>query len=297
MKILITGATGFIGSELTSHLLSEGHSVVVVTRDIDAAQRRLGAKPEFISCDLNKTPLSAAEYKGIEGVVNLAGESIQGRWSEEKKSRILKSRTSVAHNLLKNLPPTVKVLVTASAQGFYGDRGDEKLTEASSAGSGFLAEVCQSWESEFQNHSGARLVILRLGMVIAPGGGAFGKMLPLFKKNLGAVLGDGRQWMSCISLFDLVRIFSGALSDERYEGVVNAVCESPIRNAQFTKDLCQKLKVLRLPPVPAFFLKVGLGEMSDLVLFSTRVIPEKLQSLGYNFSDPDFTSMLDRYVD
>ena len=292
----MTGATGFIGSQLTVQLLQEGHSLVLVTRDVAAAQRKFGDKPEFIECDLNKNALSTSDFKNVQAVINLAGESIQGRWTAEKKSRIMQSRTNVAQNLLKNIPPSVKTLITVSAQGIYGDRSSEELTEESSPGEGFLAEVCKAWEAQFQNVP-SRLVILRLGMVLAPEGGALKKLLSLFRKNLGAVLGDGRQWMSCISLHDLIRILSAALTDENYVGVINAVNESPVTNDQFTKLLCKKLDVLQLPRVPAFFLKAALGEMSDLVLSSLKVYPRKLNELGFKFADPKVTDIFNRYLD
>ena len=296
MKILLTGATGFIGTELVRHLLAEGHELKVITRNRAAAQNHLGAKPEFIEHDLNESPLQTNDFHTVDAVINLAGESIQGRWTAEKKNRIMQSRKNVADNLLRNLPKTVSTLITVSAQGIYGDRGAEILTENSSAGEGFLAEVCKNWEAQLREFKGNRLVILRLGMVLAPQGGALKKLLGIFRKNLGAALGDGRQWMSFISLNDLVHIFSEALANESYAGVINVVTDQPITNKDFSAELCRHLHVLQLPRVPAFVLKLSLGEMSELVLSSQRVSPDMLKKLKFKFNEPGLVDVFNRYL-
>jgi ligand-binding SRPBCC domain-containing protein len=186
--------------------------------------------------------------------------------------------------------------VTASAQGIYGDRGDEELTESSSLGSDFLSEVCKAWEKPFHDLASKaqkpRTVILRIGVVLSQRGGALKKLISLFQKNLGASLGTGDQWMSWISLKDLVEVFFQSVTDPQYEGVLNAVQPAPIQNAEFTKCLCQNLNSLQLPSVPAFVLKTILGEMSYLVLASQKVKPAKLIELHFQFTDTDLNLFL-----
>ena len=293
MKILITGATGLIGTTLVESLSAE-HRLVIITRDAQKAKNRFGNKPEFIECDLNSKFLQERDFAGVEAIINLAGESIQGRWTEQKKSKILQSRKNISRNLLANCPASVKVIITASAQGIYGDRGDEELTESSAAGQGFLAEVCKAWEADYKKMTNQRVVILRLGIVLSKRGGALAKLVGLFSKNLGAVLGSGKQWMSYISLHDLERVISQALTDARYEGVINAVNDAPVTNREFTVTLCKKMKVFKLPPVPEFMLKMLMGEMSEIVLSSLKLRPQKLLKLGFNFDDGSLESALNR---
>ena len=291
----MTGATGFIGSYLGGELVKAGHTLVLVTRNCNKAEAALGFKAQLIECDLSTTPLSAENFKGIDVIINLAGESIDGRWTLSKKNKILSSRILSVRNLLANCPASVRTIVTASAQGIYGDRGDEQLDESSTLGEGFLADVCKAWESEFSNCR-QRLVILRLGMVISDQGGALKKLISLFKKNLGAVLGKGNQWISYISLNDLTQIFIEALQNEKYNGIINAVTNNPLTNKEFTKILCKKLDVWCLPPVPSIVLRIALGEMSQLVLCSLKLAPSKLNELGYKFQDTDFEAALCRGI-
>ncbi len=291
MKILITGATGFIGSSLGEYLAKEGHAVVLVTRNAKEASRHLTYKADLVECDLNSEALPLESFAKINVVINLAGESIEGRWTRAKKSKILNSRIYTSRNLLKNCPDTVSTIITASAQGIYGDRGDELISESSSLGTGFLADVCRSWEAEFKNRN-QRVVVLRFGLVMSPAGGALQKLIMLFKKNLGAPLGSGLQWVSYISLNDLVRLISEAVKNPRYDGVINAVNNSPVTNAELTTELCKKLKVWCLPYVPAKIIRIMLGEMSELVLSSLRLKPQKLNQLGFIFKDADLNAIL-----
>lgn len=284
MNVLITGATGFIGSVVGQKLTDLGHSVVVVTRNNANARQHLTFKAELIEHNLNKAPLTSESYKNIDAIINLAGESVDSRWSVDKKNKIINSRVMSSRNLLANCPDTVKTILTASAQGIYGDRGDEILTEKSEEGRGFLADVCRAWEAEFMNRN-QRVIILRIGMVLSKRGGVLKKLIPLFQKNLGAVLGSGLQWMSWISLNDLVNVITESLVNEGYSGVINAVNNNPVTNFEFTETLCQSLNVWRLPRVPATVLRVVLGEMSQLVLASLKVKPQKLNELGFKFHD------------
>lgn len=287
MKILMTGATGFIGSSLGQRLTGLGHSIVVVTRNIEKARGHHNFKAEFIEWDLNTEPLAPEYFKNIEALVNLAGESVDGRWTKKKKNKILNSRLLSARNLLLNCPISVRTIVTASAQGIYGDRGEEVLTEESVLGSGFLAEVCKLWEAAFSERPQQRVVILRFGMVLSRKGGALRKLISLFQKNLGAVLGSGQQWISFISLNDLVNVMIAALTRDEFQGVFNVANNNPVTNREFTKALCKSLQVIRLPDVPGFFLRLALGEMSQLVLSSIKMKPEKLNQLGFEFKDND----------
>lgn len=291
MRILVTGATGFIGLSLGPQLVSAGYKVIVVTRNSAKARAQLTYKADFVECDLNREALAPENFKDVSTVINLAGESIDGRWTLEKKNKILNSRVTSAKNLLKNCPVSVSTVITASAQGIYGDRGDEILTEESAEGSGFLAEVCREWEAQFKQRP-QRVVILRFGMVLSQEGGALSKLIPLFKKNLGAPLGKGNQWMSYISLNDLVRVVIEAVSNTKYSDVINVANNNPVTNVEFTKALCKTLKVWCGPHVPAVVLRIMLGEMSQLVLSSLRIKPQKLNELGFKFLDSNLEDIL-----
>ena len=287
----MTGATGLVGSSLGEKLTDLGHSIVVVTRNSVKAREQLTFSADIIICDLNNIPLSPENFNGIDAIVNLVGESIDGRWSRKKKNEILNSRVSSSKNLLKNCPSSVKTIITASAQGIYGDRGNEELNEQSKEGEGFLSDVCRDWEAEFKNRQ-QRVVILRLGIVLTKKGGMLKKISALFQKNLGAILGTGNQWMSYISLNDLVNVFTNALTNEKYTGVINAANNNPVTNAVFTNALSKQLNVRQLPRVPSFVLKIVLGEMSHLVLDSTRVNPQRLNELGFHFNDNNLDKIL-----
>ncbi len=292
MKILMTGATGFIGRRLAQELANSGHSIVMITRNSVKTRLGLKYKAELVECDLNTTPLTLESFNGVDAVINLAGETIDGRWTTAKKKKIMDSRVDSARHLLANCPTSVSTIITASAQGIYGDRHDEVLTEESATGNGFLSDVCKAWEVEFKNLP-QRVVILRFGMVLGADGGALKKLIPLFKKNLGAPLGKGNQWISYVSLNDLVRVITSAVSNPAYVGVFNVANNNPVTNAEFTTALCKYLKVWCLPHVPAAILRIMLGEMSELVLSSIRLKPEKLNKLGFKFQDESLEKFFD----
>ncbi len=295
MKILMTGATGYIGNELSKELIKLGHELIIVTRDAKKAADAAKIKAEWVQCDLMREPLHPENFTAVDAIINLIGESIDGRWTKEKKKLIINSRIDSAKNLLENCPASLKTLISVSAQGYYGDRGDEILEESADRGQSFLTEVCEAWEKPFiqwQQHSSTRVVILRLGLVMSPEGGALKKLIGLFSNNMGAPLGSGLQWMSLIHLDDLVQIFIKALTDSKYHGVINAVSPEPVRNQEFTTKLCQHLHVIKLPHAPAFIIKLALGEMSELVLSSTRVSARKLIDLGFQFKRPSLDQML-----
>lgn len=291
MKILMTGATGLIGRELGKKLFNDGHQLVVVTRSQKKAQLVLPFPAQVIEHDLVHSSLKAEDFQGVDAVIHLMGETIDGRWTEQKKKQIVDSRAVSAKNLLKNISTQVQVILTASGVGYYGDRDDQILTEDSSMGEGFLAKVCESWEKEFINQH-RRTVVFRLGAVMSSQGGALKKLIQLFQKQIGAQISDGQAWLSFVSLFDVVNAFSLALTDKNYRGVFNLSTEYPIQNKDWTPLLVKALGVLQLPPVPKWAIRSLYGEMADLVLFSNRVLPEKLKTVGFRFQYNHFQELI-----
>lgn len=291
--ILITGATGLIGQELGLKLFRLGYRLKIVTRNKKNALQQLAYPAEIIACDLNTAPLSKQNFQDVDCVIHLAGETVDGRWTDEKKKSILESRSLSTKNLLQNLPDTVQTVISASGQGIYGDQGGREIDENGTPGYGFLAEVCQAWEKPFQQlieKAQARTVILRLGMVISGKGGALKKMIPIFQKNVGATLGSGDQWMSWIHIEDLCQVFINAVSSPNYRGVINVSSDCPVQNSVFTQKLCQHLEAFQGPRVPTFAVRLLFGEMADLVLDSTRVVPKKLKGNDFKFSYPTLDS-------
>jgi uncharacterized protein (TIGR01777 family) len=276
MNVLLTGSRGLVGSSLMPALAANGHRV---------------------------TPLSHAqpwpELPRPDAVVHLAGENIAtGRWTAEKKARIRDSRVELTRRLCETvakLSPPPRVVICASAVGFYGNRGDEVLREESAPGAGFLAEVCCDWETATKPaaDAGIRVVHLRFGVVLSPAGGALAKMLTPFKLGLGGVLGDGRQWMSWIALDDAVGVIGHALADDALHGPVNVVAPEPATNHDFTRTLARVLLRPAIFPVPAFALRLALGEMADaLLLSSQRVEPARLIASGHRFRFPELEGAL-----
>ncbi|MCC2677687.1 MAG: cell division inhibitor [Pseudobdellovibrio sp.] len=287
MNILMTGGTGFIGKELAKKLVNEGHKLTVVTRNEKSAKDKLPASVKFIECDLNTTALSAESFFEIDSIINLAGEPIDSRWTKQHKQNIKTSRIAGTKNLLLNCPASVKTLISTSAIGFYGDRGNEELTESSPKGSGFLSDVCKEWELEAQSFSGERLVILRFGMVLSPNGGALKTLIKIFSSHVGSPVGSGQQWVSFISLTDLHEVILKALKDEQIRGIYNAVNNHPVTNENFSKALAKKLDVILLPRVPSMAIKLVMGEMSELILYSQKV----KTNFPYNFKDTTLESV------
>lgn len=272
MRILVTGITGFIGRPLGQRLAEEGHEIVALVRDPGV---KLPFPAELKSWDTK-------EIKGVDAVIHLAGESIAARrWSEAQKKKIIVSRVDTARKLgqIVKKPP---LLLSASGIGFYGDRGEEQLTESSSQGNGFLAEVCEQWEKSVREIGAARTVMLRTGMVLGRGGGALAKILPLFRAGLGGKLGSGQQWMSWIHLEDIVELYLFALQNAAVQGPVNAVAPLPVTNEEFTKILAKAVNRPAFLPAPSFALKLALGEMSTLLLDSQRA-KESVSQRGFKF--------------
>lgn len=292
MKILITGASGLVGRALVPRLVSDGHHVI-------RAVRGGATGPDTVAWDPKANTMDGAALQGIDAVVHLAGAGIgDKRWSDAYKREILESRTlgtSLVARTIAAMAAPPKVLLSASAIGWYGARGDEELTESSTAGAGFLAEVCREWEDAAAPaaSAGIRTVLLRTGIVLSPDGGALAKQLPLFKFGLGGKFGSGRQWQSWISITDEVGAICHLLSSS-VSGPVNLTAPSPVTNAEFTRTLATVLRRPAFVPVPSFGPKILLGgELADALLFTgQRVLPETLTSDGYLFAHPTLETAL-----
>jgi uncharacterized protein len=297
VKVIVTGATGLVGRALVRSLLSDGHEVTRLVRGEAQTFRAPGTKA--VHWEPEQGAVGAQELEGHDAAVHLAGESIaSGRWDEEKKRRILESRvkgTRLLAETLAGLKEKPRVLVSASAIGFYGDRGDEVLHEESASGEDFLSEVCREWEKATlaASQAGIRVVHLRIGFVLSAEGGGLPKMLTPFKLGLGGRVGSGRQYMSWITLDELISVIRRALEDEHLRGPVNAVAPNPATNAEFTKTLGRVLGRPTVFPLPAFAARLAFGEMADaLLLSSTRVAPSRLQEAGYKFQHPELEGAL-----
>lgn len=290
LRVAVTGASGLIGSALVRRLEREGHTVLRLVR-----REPRGAGE--VRWNAASGAVDGAALEGVDAVVNLAGENVAQRWTTESRRRIRESRGSATRLLsttLAGLARRPRVLVSASAIGFYGERGDEPLTEASTSGGGFLAEVVREWEAATQPAAGAgiRVVLPRFGVVLSAAGGALAKMLTPFRLGVGGTLGSGRQWMSWLSLDDAVEIIHRAITDDRLSGPVNAVAGATT-NEQFSHALGRVLNRPALVPVPAFALKLAFGEMAEeTALASQRVEPRVLAGLGHAFLHPELDAAL-----
>lgn len=292
MRILVTGSHGMIGSALVARARGDRHEVVRLVRPGRAAAA--GGIP----WDIARGQVDPARLEGFDAVVHLAGENIAGRWTAAKKASIRDSRirgTSLLSDSIRALARPPRVLVCASAVGFYGSRGDELLDESAAAGRGFLAEVCRDWEAAAApaRAMGIRVVHLRFGIVLSPAGGALAKMLLPFRMGLGGRVGSGLQYMSWISLDDAVGILLAAVESDRLTGPVNAVAPEPVTNREFTRVLGKVLNRPTLFPMPAFAVRLLFGEMGEsLLLGSVRVRPGRLEAAGHPFQYPELAPAL-----
>ncbi|MCW5969623.1 MAG: TIGR01777 family oxidoreductase [Blastocatellales bacterium] len=293
MKILVTGATGLIGGALCGQLSDEGHEVATVSRRAQSSGRF-----PVIRWDPLEGPVPAAAVDGCDAVIHLAGEPVAGgRWTPEIKRRIRDSRVIGTRNLIAGFRATSqppRILLSASAVGYYGSRGDEILDETSKPGAGFLPEVSIEWEREAQAAAelGVRVVQVRIGVVLAREGGALPKMLPAFRLGIAGNLGDGRQWFPWIHQADTVGIIRHALLNDAVRGPINAVAPDIVTNAEFTKALGRALKRPTFFSAPAFALSLVLGEMAEVVLASQRVLPHVAEATGYRFRFPGLEEAL-----
>jgi hypothetical protein len=292
MRVAVSGSSGMIGSALVPFLTSQGHQVFRLVRSSPRAA------DAAIRWDPAAGTIDAAALEGIDGIVHLAGENIVGRWSPRKKAAIRDSRVRSTQLLAETAarrtrPPSV--LVCASAIGYYGDRGDELLHEASTPGRGFLADVCQAWEAAAAPAAaaGIRTVHLRIGVVLARQGGALAKMLLPFQLGLGGMMGHGRQHWSWVAIDDILGVVQHALVTGTLRGPVNTVAPNPVTNREFTRILGDVLHRPTICPVPAFAVQALLGEMADAVLLaSARVEPRRLLESGYVFRHPHLDGAL-----
>lgn len=296
-RILISGGSGMIGSALIPTLKAGGAQIVRLAR-AGASSRSDG---QNIPWDPSHT-ISPETISGFSAVIHLAGESIVGRWTEAKKTRIRDSRIPPTTHLAQALAQAKEkpgVFICASAIGYYGNRGDEVLNEESTAGTGFAAGLARQWEAatDFAAKAGIRTVQMRMGIVLGASGGALPKMLPPFKMGLGGRLGNGRQWMSWIDIHDVVGAIHHILKTDLVEGPVNVVAPKPVANAEFTKILANTLSRPAIFPVPAFAARLAFGQMADeLLLASQRVEPAKLIASGYPFRFADLRASLENIL-
>jgi uncharacterized protein len=293
-RVLVSGASGPIGKALLPTLRANGAHITRLVRN--------NAPPTYSDEQTivwhPEQPLAADALSGFDAVIHLAGETIVGRWTESKKTKIRDSRVIGTGNLAQSLAQAKhrpQIFLCSSAIGYYGNRGDEALTEESAPGGGFLAEVCQEWEAATHPaaEAGIRTVAIRTGVVLSREGGALAKMLPAFKMGVGGKIGDGRQWMSWIDVQDLVGAIHHILKSDLLYGPVNMVAPRPVTNAEFTQTLASVLSRPAVFPMPAFAVKLLFGEMGDTVLLgSQRVEPTQLVSSGYPFRFRDLRASL-----
>jgi uncharacterized protein len=324
MKVVITGSSGLVGTALTGSLVRDGHTVVRLLRagakkedsksGGEQRQREHGRSGQNSdgertvnvawnpnTCDLEGEPFGTDREKieGADAAVNLAGASIAGEsWSKERKALLRSSRVHITRELvcaLEKLEDGPKTLVSASAIGYYGNRGDEVLTEESKAGDDFLARLAQEWEAEAVKAEalGMRVARLRFGIILAKHGGALPEMMRPFKFGVGGRIGSGQQWMSWITLQDTVIVIRKVLENRAVSGAVNVVAPQPVRNADFARALGRAMHRPAIFPTPAFALKFALGEMAEaLLLASQQVAPARLEQLGHRFAERDLSSAL-----
>src|SRR5438477_2299688 len=301
MKILVTGSSGLVGTALTSALAAAGHTVCRLVRPQSIGGE--GAKEGFAVAWNPSTGELGGAGVGADAVVNLAGASIaEGRWTTQRKTLLRSSRidtTRALVNALAKMNARPSVLVSASAIGIYGDRGDEILTEESAPGTDFLASLAKEWEAEALKAEalGIRVVLPRFGIILAREGGALPKMMLPFKIGVGGKLGSGRQWMSWVTLEDVIGILRFAIENPPVKGAITIVSPKPLQNVEFTKVLAKAMRRPALFPAPTFALRLALGEMADaLLLSSQRVLPRVIEKLGYRFLHADLPTALKSLV-
>lgn len=295
MKIVVTGATGFVGRPLCQKLLSEGYLVTALSRDAVRVKQAFGDKVTAATWGKSGDTEGLSALENADAVIHLAGESVAGeRWTPEFKRKIRDSRIETSRQLVDTLAKLSRrpsVLVSASAVGFYGNRGDETITEKSSPGTGFLPDVCKEWEAEVNRAKtfGVRVATMRIGVVLGRGGALEKMLYPLpvhispSKLGLGGQLGNGKQWMPWIHIDDTVGLFTWAMQNAQVAGAVNATAPEPVRNAEFARALGRLFHRPAVFPVPAFALRLMLGEFADTVLNGQKVLPEVAENQGYVF--------------
>lgn len=286
MHILVSGSTGLIGTAICSELMDRGHRIYRLVRAASSFQAPMGT---WFRWDPAERQLPAEALRGMDVVINLAGEPIPGWWTNAKKRRILESRVEgtklIADRIAEMVQPPA-LLINASATGYYGDRGEQTLDESVDAGEGFLAEVCRRWEAAVEpaEQRGVRVARTRFGVVLSPRGGALKAVLPIFKLGLGAPLGDGSQYWPWVSIDDVVGAICAIIEADDAAGPFNVVGPAPVTNKHFTRTLGRVLKRPTWPGIPEAFVNLLMGEMADQALLpSQRAVPQKLEQIGYRF--------------
>jgi uncharacterized protein len=298
MRVAVTGATGTIGSALVRELLARGDEVVAVSRDPAAAREKLGEQVSAAEWSKQGAePAPAHALSGCDGVVHLLGEPVDQRWSDDAKQRIRDSRVLGTRYLvagLREADPRPRVLVSQSASGYYGARGDEPVDESEPAADDFLARVVVDWEREARvaEELGMRVALTRTGVVLSEAGGALGKMMTPFKLGVGGPVAGGKQYVPWIHIDDVVGGLVCALEDDRVSGPLNLTAPEPATNRELSKALGRALRRPAIAPVPAFALKAMYGEMSSIVTTGVRAVPARLAEIGYRFRRPDLDDAL-----
>jgi uncharacterized protein (TIGR01777 family) len=297
MRVTVTGATGRIGSALVAALRGRGDDVTVLSRDPERAAAKLGAGVAAARWDPAAGPAPADALAARDAVVHLAGEDVGQRWTSEAKRRIRESREVGTRNLVEGLraaDPRPSLLVSASASGYYGARGDERVDESAGPGDDFLARVCAIWEREAQRAAelGTRVIPVRTGIVLDREAGALARMLPPFRAGVGGPVAGGRQWMPWIHLDDEVGMLLAALDSEAFDGPLNASAPEPVTNAEFSRALGRALRRPAFAPVPRLALRALYGEMAQIVVEGVRMVPARAAELGYRFRHPHLDEAL-----
>jgi uncharacterized protein len=289
MKVLITGATGFVGQYVLEELIRNQHECVIVTRSVEKAKKKIPFPCEIHKWNPLTELLPESALDGVEAVIHLLGENVAaGRWTKKQKNKILDSRELSTQNLMKSIErfgSSIKVVSSASAVGIYPrNHGENSLNEQSSLGEGFLADVCKRWEAPLiTSQSSFRKNIFRIGVVFGREDGALKKLLPIFKLGLGGRVASGKQWMSWIHVKDLARAFVYSVENEKMNGIYNGTSPHPVTNLEFTKALASSLSRPAFFPVPAIALKLAMGEMSSIILDSQKIVPDELIRSGFEF--------------
>ncbi len=300
MKILITGGTGFVGTQLTSRLIKDNHEVTILSR----SAKRSGEVPRgvpYLQGDPTQKGSWQEAIKNHDAAINLAGASIFAKWTEEHKKAIRESRVSTTRNIVEGIPSRPQKpfkFFSTSAVGYYGFCGDEELTEESPHGDDFLARIASEWEGEALKvkEKGARVVITRFGIVMGEKGGALSQMIPLFNKYIGGPIGSGKQWFSWVHIKDLAEAFTFLLKHPEVSGPVNLCSPNPVRNKDLAKSLGKALHRPSLIPAPGFMVKLVLGEFGSVILEGQRVIPKRLLDSGFAFQYPEIDKALQEIV-
>ncbi|MFH1977384.1 MAG: TIGR01777 family oxidoreductase [Pseudomonadota bacterium] len=298
MKIFITGGSGFIGTSLSAYFLTNGHTVVAVGGR-DAGKTLSHPNLKYISADTTKKGSWQEELKDIDAAVNLAGRSIFKRWNERYKQNIYDSRIITTRNLVEAIPAGKNIILcTTSAAGYYGDRGEDILTESEPSGSDFLAKVCRDWEEEAfkAKDKGVRVAAMRFGVVLGRGGGALEKMIPPIRFFVGGPIGNGRQWFPWIHIEDLISAIMFVLENKAVNGPLNFTAPESTRNIELVKTIAGILHRPAFMPAPSFMIRLILGEFGSSVLASQRVIPDKLLKYGFEFKYPDIRSAVSNII-